>query len=139
MARFIRIIAAFLITMLVALPLVAQTQGLDILLSKTRSLEARGRMDLAAQNWKQVLLQNAISMAIIAYMFRANNAAHFGGLVTGALLGFAFTKESRKLKLDALFGVFAGLLLALCIASVALSVASPIWRIVRAQEMSQEY
>jgi len=90
-------------------------------------------------NWKQVLLQNAISMAIIAYMFRANNAAHFGGLVTGALLGFAFTKESRKLKLDALFGVFAGLLLALCIASVALSVASPIWRIVRAQEMSQEY
>src|SRR6266480_792964 len=58
MARFIRIIAAFLITMLVALPLVAQTQGLDILLSKARSLEARGRMDLAAQNWKQVLLVN---------------------------------------------------------------------------------
>src|SRR6266496_3311832 len=58
MARFIRIIAAFLITMLVALPLVAQTQGLDLLLSKARSLEARGRMDLAAQNWQQVLLVN---------------------------------------------------------------------------------
>lgn len=90
-------------------------------------------------NWKQVLLQNAISMAIIAYMFQANNAAHLGGLVSGALLGFLFTKESRKLKLDLPFGVFAGLLLVLSVASVALSAASPIWRIVRAQEMSREY
>src|SRR5262249_49507545 len=37
--------------------LAAQTRdGVDILLSKARSLEARGRMDLAAQNWSQVLL-----------------------------------------------------------------------------------
>jgi cellulose synthase (UDP-forming) len=35
----------------------AQTrEGVDILLSKARSLEARGRMDLAARNWNQVLL-----------------------------------------------------------------------------------
>ena len=33
-------------------------EGVDILLSKARSLEARGRMDLAAQNWNQVLLVN---------------------------------------------------------------------------------
>ena len=70
MARFIRIIAAFLITMLVALPLVAQTQGLDILLSKARSLEARGRMDLAAQNWKQVLLVNPNQAEAIAGLAR---------------------------------------------------------------------
>ena len=70
MARFIRIIAAFLITMLVALPLVAQTQGLDILLSKARSLEARGRMDLAAQNWKQVLLVNPNQTEAIAGLAR---------------------------------------------------------------------
>ena len=31
-------------------------EGVDILLGKARSLEARGRMDLAAQNWNQVLL-----------------------------------------------------------------------------------
>jgi cellulose synthase (UDP-forming) len=31
-------------------------EGVDVLLGKARSLEARGRMDLAAQNWKQVLL-----------------------------------------------------------------------------------
>ena len=37
-------------------PLAAQTrEGVDILLSKARSLEARGRMDLAARNWNQVL------------------------------------------------------------------------------------
>src|SRR5437773_1779789 len=70
MARFIRIIAAFLITMLVALPLVAQTQGLDILLRKARSLEARGRMDLAAQNWKQVLLVNPNQTEAIAGLAR---------------------------------------------------------------------
>ena len=34
-------------------------EGVDILLGKARSLEARGRMDLAAQNWNQVLLVNA--------------------------------------------------------------------------------
>lgn len=35
----------------------AQTnEGVDILLSKARALEARGRMDLAARNWSQVLL-----------------------------------------------------------------------------------
>src|SRR4029450_884328 len=31
-------------------------EGVDILLGKARSLEARGRMDLAAQNWNQVVL-----------------------------------------------------------------------------------
>ncbi len=37
----------------------AQTRdGVGILLSKARSLEARGRMDLAAQSWNQVLLVN---------------------------------------------------------------------------------
>ncbi len=32
------------------------TEGTALLLSKARSLEARGRMDLAVQNWNQVLL-----------------------------------------------------------------------------------
>jgi cellulose synthase operon protein C len=58
MTRFIRTIATLAITVFVAAWLAAQTQGVDILLSKARSLEARGRMDLAAQNWKQALLVN---------------------------------------------------------------------------------
>src|SRR5579864_122837 len=56
MTRFFRTVAALATALLLAGVLAAQTQGVDILLSKARSLEARGRMDLAAQNWKQVLL-----------------------------------------------------------------------------------
>src|SRR5215467_2653868 len=58
MSRSIRLIATFLSTLFMTLLLVAQTPGVEILLSKARSLEARGRMDLAAQNWHQVLLVN---------------------------------------------------------------------------------
>lgn len=89
-------------------------------------------------NWKQILLQNAINLAILGFAFPVNNAAHFGGLVTGAALGFAFTKESPRLKLDLPFAAFAGILLVLSVVSVALSAASPIWRSLRAHEMSQE-
>jgi tetratricopeptide (TPR) repeat protein len=50
--------------------LFAQTQGVDILLSKARSLEARGRMDLAAQNWKQVLLADPKQSEALAGLAR---------------------------------------------------------------------
>lgn len=89
--------------------------------------------------WKQHLLQNVVSLAIMGFMFPANNAAHAGGLVTGAVFGFLFAKESRRLKLDVPFGLLAGLLLLLSLASVALSAVSPIWRSIRAQELSREY
>jgi cellulose synthase operon protein C len=49
--------AALLIATCSAVPAQSR-EGVDILLSKARSLEARGRMDLAAQNWNQVLLVN---------------------------------------------------------------------------------
>ena len=43
--------------LLVAASAPSQTQGgVDILLAKARSLEARGLMDLAIQNWHKVLL-----------------------------------------------------------------------------------
>src|SRR5438477_1725284 len=69
MTRLIRIVA-FLMTMFFAVWLVAQSQGVDILLSKARSLEARGRMDLAAQNWKQVLLVSPNQTEAIAGLAR---------------------------------------------------------------------
>src|SRR5260370_19642273 len=56
MTLLIRLRAVLPLMLLLALSLLAQTPGVDILLGKARSLEARGRMDLAAQNWKQVLL-----------------------------------------------------------------------------------
>ncbi len=90
-------------------------------------------------NWKQILVQNAVSLLILGLAFPVNNAAHAGGLATGAVLGFAFTKESRKLKLDLPFALLAGLLVLLCVGSVVLSATSPVWRSVRAREDSQEY
>jgi tetratricopeptide (TPR) repeat protein len=45
------------LALLTAAPAGAQSkEGVEILLGKARSLETRGRMDLAAQNWNQVLL-----------------------------------------------------------------------------------
>ena len=90
-------------------------------------------------NWKQILVQNAVNLAILGVAFPVNNAAHIGGLVSGAVLGYLFTKEPRRLKLDRMFSVLAALSLLLALASVALSAASPIWRMVRTQEMSREY
>ena len=45
-------------------------EGVDILLGKARSLEARGRMDLAAQNWNQVLLVNPNQTEALAGLAR---------------------------------------------------------------------
>ena len=94
--------------------------------------------------WKQILFQNLIWLLVLSFAGSGagggvNNAAHVGGLVTGALLGFVFTKETRRLKLDLPFALIAVLLCLLSVASVGLSVASPVWRIVQAQEMSRQF
>lgn len=90
-------------------------------------------------NWKQVLVQNLVWVVVLSFMGSVNNAAHVGGLAAGALLGFLFNKEPRKLNLDAPFAVAATILVVLSLASVGLSAASPIWRLVKSQEMSREY
>ena len=51
-------------------PALSQTQGVDILLGKARSLEARGRIDLAAQNWRQVLLADPKQTEALAGLSR---------------------------------------------------------------------
>jgi rhomboid protease GluP len=89
-------------------------------------------------NWKQILLQNAVSLAILGFMFPVNNAAHVGGLVSGALLGFLFSKEPRQLRLGWPLTALAVVLVVLAPVSVLLSNASPIWRMQRAQEISRE-
>src|SRR5258707_3706167 len=70
MTLFIRLRAVLPLMLLLALSLLAQTPGVDILLSKARSLESRGRMDLAAQNWKQVLLVNPNQTEALAGLAR---------------------------------------------------------------------
>jgi rhomboid protease GluP len=89
-------------------------------------------------NWKQILIQNVVSLAILGLAFPVNNAAHVGGLVSGALLGFAFSKERRSVWLGWLFVALAVISIALSPLSVALSNASPIWREVRAEEAEEQ-
>jgi membrane associated rhomboid family serine protease len=90
-------------------------------------------------NWKQILAQNVVWLLVLGFMGSVNNAAHAGGLITGAGLGFLFNKEPRKLNLDTAFAGVAVLLVVVSLASVALSAASPIWRLVKSQEDSQAY
>src|SRR5215472_2088370 len=70
MTKSIRLVVILLFTLSVAALATAQTQGVDLLLSKARSLESRGRMDLAAQNWKQVLLVNPNQTEALAGLAR---------------------------------------------------------------------
>jgi membrane associated rhomboid family serine protease len=90
-------------------------------------------------NWTQILVQNVIWIVVLSFMGSVNNAAHVGGLVIGALLGFLFNKEPRRLSLDRTFSVVAVVLVVVSLASIALSAASPIWRLVRSQEDSRLY
>src|SRR5262249_38573014 len=78
-----RWISLFVFTVVITvgfcLPAGTQTQeGVSILLGKARSLEARGRIDLAVQNWQQVLLVNpdqAEALAGLARSARQNGDA----------------------------------------------------------------
>lgn len=90
-------------------------------------------------NWKQLLTQNVIWIVVLSFMGNINNAAHVGGLLAGALFGFLFNKEPRKLRLDATYGAVAVGLVVLSLAGVVLSAVSPIWRLVKSQEQSQLY
>lgn len=55
-----------------AIPMLPQSEGgVDVLLAKARSLELRGRIDLAAQNWQKVLLVNPNQTEALAGLARA--------------------------------------------------------------------
>src|SRR5579863_7295788 len=57
MTQPMRFYLPLMLSLLVTASAPSQTAGgVDILLAKARSLEARGRIDLAAQNWRKVLL-----------------------------------------------------------------------------------
>src|SRR6201981_1096947 len=61
-----------ILVLLVAASAPSPTQGgVDILLAKARSLEARGRIDLAAQNWREVLLVNPNQTEALAGLARS--------------------------------------------------------------------
>jgi tetratricopeptide (TPR) repeat protein len=83
MSRFIRQNWLFFLALSLPAGLVAQSaqpreDGVSILLGKARSLEARGRVDLASQNWRQILLVNpnqAEALAGLARVARENGSS----------------------------------------------------------------
>jgi len=72
MTKTTRIHFLLVLMLLVAALAQSQTQGgVDILLAKARSLEARGRIDLAVQNWQKVLLVNPNQTEALAGLARS--------------------------------------------------------------------
>lgn len=95
MTRFIRFHSLLMLALLVAASARSQTAGgVDILLAKARSLELRGRIDLAVQNWHKVLLVDP------------NQAEALAGLARSAKLNGQMDEE--RFYLDRLRGMNPG-------------------------------
>jgi tetratricopeptide (TPR) repeat protein len=72
MTQFIRLHLLLMLALLVAASAPSQTTGgVDILLAKARSLELRGRIDLAVQNWRKVLLADPDQTEALAGLARS--------------------------------------------------------------------
>src|SRR5215472_2088839 len=72
MARFIRFHLLFVLALVVAVSARPQTAGgVEALLAKARSLELRGRIDLAVQNWSKVLLVDPNQIEALAGLARS--------------------------------------------------------------------
>ena len=85
--------------------------------------------------YKQLLLHLGVfTLAMLVLNFSVNHAAHLGGLLAGAALGFAFHAERRPYRLDRAFGWVAALIVVTCIGSILLSHRSPLWQKARRAE-----
>jgi tetratricopeptide (TPR) repeat protein len=72
MTQFVRLHLLLILALLAAASAPSQTTGgVDILLAKARSLELRGRIDLAVQNWRKVLLVDPNQEESIAGLARS--------------------------------------------------------------------
>ena len=90
------------------------------------------------RGWKELLTQNLVLALVMAFFFRVNTVAHLGGFVVGGLLGVAFELEGRKVWVSRILGPVAVLGALASIGALVASMASPIWREIRAQELMLE-
>lgn len=90
--------------------------------------------------WHRVLVSNLILAVALAYFSgggggsQIDNAAHLGGFIAGFAIGLLFELERQPRRRDKLFAIPAAILVLLSLSSVALSLRSPIWKVVRQQE-----
>ena len=93
--------------------------------------------------WRRALLRNVIALVVISLMMggmggSTNDAAHAGGLLAGAVMGYLFGLERRPERLRALMRVLAtGLVLAM-VGGVFLSMRSPYWKPIADYEREQQ-
>lgn len=86
--------------------------------------------------WQQVFVTNLIMAFALSYMLPSvDNAAHVGGFVSGLLLGLLLELERQPRRRDRLFAVLAGLGALAAVASIVLSVRSPLGKQVRLLEV----
>jgi rhomboid protease GluP len=81
--------------------------------------------------YKDYLVHLAIMGAILGIALPVNNAAHVGGFVAGAPLGYLFYRENRPWRRARLMNWVAGLLVVASLGSIALSQRSPQWQVMR--------
>lgn len=90
-------------------------------------------------HWKRTLAIGVIYTVLVSLAIpMVDGAAHAGGFVAGALLGFLLWKEQRHLKLHRTQTVLAAAGLVACVASVVLSMRSPFWQNERGVEQRRQ-
>lgn len=86
--------------------------------------------------WQRVFTSNLIMAFMLGYMFpNVDNAAHVGGFVAGLVLGLLLELEKQPRRRDRWVSALAGLGALAAVASIVLSVRSPLGKQVRQMEV----
>ncbi|XXY47808.1 rhomboid family intramembrane serine protease [Sorangium sp. So ce269] len=84
--------------------------------------------------WKDLALQAVFYIVLFGFVvnasntgIRINNAAHIGGLISGALLGLIYASPARR-RYEGVVNAGALACVIACVAALALAQRSPLWR-----------
>ena len=89
--------------------------------------------------WKRTLAIGVVYTVLLSLAIpRVDGAAHAGGFVAGIVLGYLLWKEQRHLRLHRFQTALAAVGLVSCVASVVLSMRSPMWQHERGVELRRQ-
>lgn len=83
----------------------------------------RGKRD---ERWKNFAVQAVVYSLAFGFLLRANNAAHIGGLVAGAVIGYLFANEPRPYRRNRLAAALGVVSVFAVMASLVLARTSPL-------------